>query len=179
MGSPLLWTVAAVAVFALLGSLVLGAQVRRLRTRLDEVSRRLADAERSAVAEPNAPRSSPGYLITSAVPDPDTSPVAASSRGTERDDDPRLAVVSLPPVLVEPVVRLAAVAYGARQALSPESRNRIRFAMRQELKRARKQRRRDLREARRSPVPSPRTEQPPRTQPSPPAEAAGRDEVAA
>ncbi len=52
-------------------------------------------------------------------------------------------------VLRETVVQAAALAAGLRRALSPESRNRIRFEMRREVKRARKQRRADLREARR------------------------------
>lgn len=41
----------------------------------------------------------------------------------------------------EPLVRLAAFAYGVRHALSPENRNRIRFEMRREIRRARKARR--------------------------------------
>jgi hypothetical protein len=52
-------------------------------------------------------------------------------------------------VLRETVVQAAALAAGLRRALSPESRNRIRFEMRREVKRARKQRRADLRQARR------------------------------
>ncbi len=49
----------------------------------------------------------------------------------------------------ETVVQAAALAAGLRRPISPESRNRIRFEMRREVKRARKQRRADLREARR------------------------------
>ncbi|MGN6723175.1 MAG: hypothetical protein ACTHJM_11235 [Marmoricola sp.] len=41
----------------------------------------------------------------------------------------------------EPLVRLAAFAYGVRKALTPENRNRIRFEMRREIRRARKARR--------------------------------------
>ncbi len=52
-------------------------------------------------------------------------------------------------VLRETVVQAAALAAGLRRALTPESRNRIRFEMRREVKRARKQRRADLRAARR------------------------------
>jgi len=52
-------------------------------------------------------------------------------------------------VLRETVVKAAALAHGVRRALDAESRNRIRFEMRREVKRARKQRRADTREARR------------------------------
>ena len=46
-------------------------------------------------------------------------------------------------------MRAASLAHGVRRALDPETRNRIRFEMRREVKRARKQRRADIREARR------------------------------
>ena len=49
----------------------------------------------------------------------------------------------------ETVVQAASLFHGLRRALSPETRNRIRFHMRQEVKRSRKQRRAELREARR------------------------------
>jgi hypothetical protein len=52
-------------------------------------------------------------------------------------------------VLRETVVKAAALAHGVRRALDPEVRNRIRFEMRREVKRARKQRRADTRVARR------------------------------
>ena len=39
--------------------------------------------------------------------------------------------------------------HGVRRALRPEARNRMAFAMRQEVKRSRRQRKLDLREARR------------------------------
>lgn len=69
--------------------------------------------------------------------------------------EPRPAAPALPaPVfadilLRESLVRTAALAAGLRRALSPEVRHRIRFEMRREVKRARKQRKTDLRQARR------------------------------
>jgi hypothetical protein len=51
----------------------------------------------------------------------------------------------------ESLVRLLSLGHGVRRALSSENRNRIAFEMRRELRRSRKQRRRDLKEARRSP----------------------------
>jgi hypothetical protein len=52
-------------------------------------------------------------------------------------------------VLRETVVKAASLAHGVRRALDAETRNRIRFEMRREVKRARKQRRADTRQARR------------------------------
>ena len=55
------------------------------------------------------------------------------------DEAPTRLVLSA--TVGQPLVRLAALAYGVRTALTPENRNRIRFAMRRELRRSRKQRR--------------------------------------
>jgi hypothetical protein len=52
-------------------------------------------------------------------------------------------------LLKESVVQTASLFHGLRRALSAETRNRIRFHMRQEVKRSRKQRRAELREVRR------------------------------
>jgi len=52
-------------------------------------------------------------------------------------------------LLKETVVQTASLFHGLRRALSPETRNRIRFHMRQEVKRSRKQRKAELREVRR------------------------------
>lgn len=52
-------------------------------------------------------------------------------------------------VLRESVVKAASLTHGLQRALAPENRNRIRFEMKQETKRARKQRRIDIRDVRR------------------------------
>jgi hypothetical protein len=52
-------------------------------------------------------------------------------------------------VLRETVVKAASLAQGVRRGLAPATRNRIRFEMKQELRRARKQRRADLKAAQR------------------------------
>jgi len=52
-------------------------------------------------------------------------------------------------VLRETVVKAASLAHGVRRGLAPATRNRIRFEMKQELRRARKQRRADLKAAQR------------------------------
>jgi hypothetical protein len=52
-------------------------------------------------------------------------------------------------VLRETVVKAASFAHGVRRGLAPATRNRIRFEMKQEVRRARKQRRADLKAAQR------------------------------
>jgi len=47
----------------------------------------------------------------------------------------------------EPLVKAMALGHGVRRALSAESRNRIWFEVRREVRRARKQRRRETKEA--------------------------------
>lgn len=53
-------------------------------------------------------------------------------------------------VLRESVVQVASLAHGVRRVLAPETRHRIRFEMRREVKRSRRQRRADDRAARRA-----------------------------
>jgi hypothetical protein len=67
--------------------------------------------------------------------------------GEEPDALPAREFVTV--ALSESLVRLVSLGYGVRRALSPENRNRIRFEMGREVKRARRQRRRDLKEAKR------------------------------
>jgi hypothetical protein len=52
-------------------------------------------------------------------------------------------------VLRETVVKAASLAHGVRRGLAPATRNRIRFEMKQEVRRSRKQRRADLKTAQR------------------------------
>jgi len=90
---------------------------------------------------PEAPAEQPEYVIThlgEPEPEPAVEPVSAVPPGLFADL-----------VLRESVVQAASLFHGVRRALSPENRNRIRFEMRREVKRSRKQRRADIREARR------------------------------
>jgi len=52
-------------------------------------------------------------------------------------------------MLRESLIRTASIAAGLRRALAPEVRNRIRFEMKREVKRSRKQRKTDMKQARR------------------------------
>ena len=107
-------------------------EVEDLRARVEELSTELAGARGAAVL----PRESE-YLITTAVDAPATDSLEDLSGRT---------VLSV--TLAEPLVKAAAFGYGLRRAASAESRNRIAFAMRREVRRARKERRRAARRSR-------------------------------
>jgi hypothetical protein len=109
------------------------AEAEALRVQVEEIQRRLA--------EPPAARDEREYLITGL----DTSSLVPRDDAVPAVPAPLFADM----VLREAVVQAGALVAGLRRALSPESRNRIWFEMRREVKRARKQRRADLREARR------------------------------
>ena len=127
---------------------------RRLRTELDE-ARADVDALRARVEamdplpEPaTGAVGRPEYLITS-LPG-DSAPRTGLSVPEQEPPASTLSVGRFAFVaLGESLVRVLAFGYGVRRALSPENRNRIRFEMGREVKRARRQRRRDLKEAKR------------------------------
>ena len=107
-------------------------ELAALRTRLDALEQ--AGAPTPTVAPP-APVE---FVITDlGASRPPPEPV--------RLDGPAFADV----VLREAVVKAASLAHGVRRGLAPATRNRIRFEMRQEVRRARKQRRADLKAAQR------------------------------
>jgi hypothetical protein len=108
------------------------AESARLRAQVEEIERTLT-AARPVTARPEAE-----YTITELG-----SP--AEPAAPARIDQALFADL----VLREAVVKAAALAHGVRRALSPESRNRVGFEVRREIRRSRKQRRSDLREARR------------------------------
>ena len=137
-----------VASAAALALLVAGLAwlVWRLRARVVELERRHAASSHAHGMETAAP--SP----PSASPDGASPEFVITELGAE---EPRAPVPTVEArlfgdlVLRETVVQAASWAHGVRRALTPESRNRIRFEMKREVKRARKQRRADLRQARR------------------------------
>ena len=113
------------------------AEAASLRAQVEEIERRLAQAA-------SRPRVEPGYVITHLGEEP-VPPGLDDARGSgavERIDGALFADL----VLRETVVKTASLAHGLRRALAPETLNRIRFEMRREVKRARKQRRRELRD---------------------------------
>lgn len=108
------------------------AEIADLRARVDELSRTSGRPERDRHDD---------YVIT-------TLPLVAPPEEPVQGDAREAAgFVSL--AVGESLVRVVSLAHGVRRALSPENRHRIGFEMRREVKRARKQRRRDVREAQR------------------------------
>ncbi len=108
-----------------------------LRSQVDALEVRLNHTEPTRVAAP------PTEFVITRLGD-DAPP--------ETDDQPGQQIETAlfaDLVLRETVVKAASLAHGLRRALDAETRNRIRFEMRREVKRARKQRRADTREARR------------------------------
>ncbi|MDX6371834.1 MAG: hypothetical protein QOD98_822 [Nocardioidaceae bacterium] len=127
-------------------AVLVGALALRVR-RLDaEVARLLAssDAKRSSdtvfhdhLASLDEQPVAHEYVITRVgEPEPEAVPAVA-------------APVFADLLLKETVVQTASLFHGLRRALAPETRNRIRFHMRLEVKRSRKQRRGEQREVRR------------------------------
>ena len=109
-------------------------EVDALRTQLEAMSVEFESARIVAAAAPALPQTE--YLITSAgASDLFDNETAVSNR----------AVLSV--AFGEPLVKVVAFGYGVRRALSPETRNRIAFEMRREVKRARKERKRDTKRA--------------------------------
>ncbi|WP_134741640.1 hypothetical protein [Nocardioides sp. 503] len=111
------------------------AEAARLRDQVAEIARRLDEA--AAVPAPGRPEA-------------DTSDYVITRIGTPDEPAPVVpAPVFADLVLRESVVQAASLVAGLRRALAPETRHRIRFEMRREVKRSRKQRRADLKTARR------------------------------
>ena len=117
------------------------AEAAVLRARLEEVERRLAAAADGS--RPAAP-ADPEFVITHVGKEATARHVAG--HGAPARVEPALFADL---VLREGVVRVASLVHGVRTALAPETRNRIRFEVRREVRRARKQRRADTRLARR------------------------------
>jgi hypothetical protein len=127
--------------------LVLLVALRRVRAGAGRVAeelgllrQRLDDLEQTRVATPAAaaPATPVEFVITDLGQDKPASEPASL-------DGPAFADI----VLKETVVKAASLAHGLRRGLAPATRNRIRFEMRQEVRRARKQRRADLKAAQR------------------------------
>ena len=114
----------------------LDAQVARLLASNDPIGR-LSPVENLQNGSLDGKPAEPEYVITR-IGEPEPEPVPTVP-----------APVFADLLLKETVVQTASLFQGLRRALAPETRNRIRFHMRQEVKRSRKQRRAELREVRR------------------------------
>ena len=116
------------------------ADVDTLRDRVDELTTEL---HRARVTAPVASTGTELVITSAGRQDPVVAP-------SHRPQVPEGAVLSV--TLGEPLVKVAAWSYGLRRALSAESRNRIAFQVRREIKRARKERRRAARRSRVAPA---------------------------
>ena len=133
---------AAVSLVLSLAVLRLWATAARTRAELGRLRQRLEDL---------GPREAPSAAVTG--------PVAAPVEFviTDLPSERRPAPGAMPvdgaafadTVLKETVVKAASFAHGVRRGLAPATRNRIRFEMKQEVRRVRKQRRADLKAAQR------------------------------
>jgi hypothetical protein len=142
-------TIAAVvvAVVALLATVVLGVLLVRERRRTESALavalegqaelRRLLDERLPATAATPGPVAERAEFVITDVGQP-----AAPADGRPVPDR-----IVLSATLGEPLVKAAAFTFGVRRALAAESRHRIRFAMRREVRRSRKQRRQEMRAA--------------------------------
>lgn len=136
MESVTVWVAGVAAVLSVCVTLAMAlawrASARRTAAQITQLQEALA-----AVAAPAATRrSSEPVMAEFLITDIGAEPSETSARHAEA---PTRVVLSA--TMGEPLLRLAALAYGVRTALRPENRNRIRFEMRREVRRARRQRR--------------------------------------
>jgi hypothetical protein len=133
----------AVVLVLALAALVLALRARRRAARAEELAESLAarlDALESSPTEVAQPVADEAAFVITHVGSPrvhDAVPLA-------QDIDGRLFADI---VARETVVKAASWTAGLRRALSPESRNRIRFAVRQETRRAGRERRSEMKQA--------------------------------
>lgn len=104
------------------------AETAALRDRLDRLTEQLERQSTTMIRVDD-----PAYVIT------DAGAPALEPNVSDR--------VVLTATVGEPLVKMVAFGHGVRRALSAESRNRIRFEVRREVRRARKQRRREMKDA--------------------------------
>jgi hypothetical protein len=122
----------------------LGYAVMRLHTQVESLARQVADGLPCAPPLPAATQLAKAYPQGSQAHAPVEPPVALItdfSRGSVEQTEPTVAeVVSV--TLAAPLIKVAALSHGLRYALRADSRMRIGYAVRRELKQQRKLRRR-------------------------------------
>ncbi|MCL8024231.1 hypothetical protein [Nocardioides bruguierae] len=112
---------------------------------------RLTALERTARPTATPSRPAEEFVITELGSDPGHTRPAGSVRPAATDEAPTVpGPLFADLVLRETTVQAGALLAGVRRALDPETRARVRVAMRQELRRSRKQRRVETRLARRA-----------------------------
>lgn len=157
MSAELQWTVVGclvglcllVAVLALHRARVVQREVRRQAARADELAEQLAvwEAERlrsAPVASAHPVGPSVATEQTFVITQLGDLPAADGAPQVPNRMDGRLFADVL---ARETLVRSAGLVHGVRRALAPEARNRIRFEMRREVKRSRRDRRTEMKVA--------------------------------
>lgn len=104
------------------------AETASLRERLDRVTEQLERQASTMIRVDD-----PAFVITD-----------AGSTALEPNVSDRVVLTA---TVGEPLVKALAFGHGVRRALGAESRNKIRFEVRREVRRARKQRRREMKDA--------------------------------
>ena len=130
--------------------LALAVAVVRGQRRLRRLEERLARAEQVRQGVPERSIEPAVALRSVADEDEDEEALVPTPLGSDEDPEPVERVdreMFWDLLLRESVVRAAAVGHGVRAVLDARARNRIRFEVRQEIKRARKQRKSDERAA--------------------------------
>ncbi|MFL6004464.1 MAG: hypothetical protein ACJ72P_16790 [Nocardioides sp.] len=149
MSSEPVWLLAggAVALASVLLVLLIGRAAARsgrelvtARAEAQALAQRLARVEDALARRETAPRDTRSYVITHVG---DDHPDASGPPAVGRIDGKLFADI----VARESAIKAVGLAHGLRRALAPEVRNRIRFEMKREVLRARKQRRADLKAA--------------------------------
>lgn len=152
VATAVLAAVAAVAVVGLVVAVTTSVSGRRRLEHELQVSRESAERLRARVEELSRavdvpdPHHAPDqeFVITS-LGDVAPAPAGEDGRAPAGLSGPAFASLAAR----ESLIRLVSLGHGVRRALSAESRNRIRFEVGREIRRARKDRRRELKEARR------------------------------
>jgi hypothetical protein len=110
---------------------------RRSHAELGDLRARIEELEHQPGPRPTTAPSVPTEYLITGLGDAQTHDADAPAGRIE-------GAVFADTVLRETVVKAASLAHGVRRGLAPATRNRIRFEMKQEVRRSRKQRRADL-----------------------------------
>lgn len=128
----------AIALVLLVACALLWRNGRRLTARLAELEAGMATRSTSVPERVETA----AYVITAIGDEQQVEPQQATAVPARIDGKLFADIVAR-----ESVIKAAGLAHGVRRALSAENRNRIRFEMKREVKRSRKQRRADLKAA--------------------------------
>lgn len=153
--TALLLTLIGVLTLLVVGGAILAWRLTRRVAQLEArlTTQAAASSDRNWSVAP--PANDQKWSLDAPTPAPETAEFVITHLGEMPGDIEIEPVATVPAgqfadiVLREAVIKSASLLHGVRRALSPENRNRIRFEMKREVKRSRKQRRADIREARR------------------------------